>query len=78
MYETRLLSYNVPLAQVVPDPGSVVVPNIDMHSADFVAEIGEDWEPVSHALLPLGATMLVTILLRRAVAVPDVQAFDGA
>jgi hypothetical protein len=77
MYETRLMSYNVPVSAIVPEPGNSSSPDFDMHSPQVVQLIGEDWEPMSHTLLPLGETILVSILLRRRVQAPDVEAFTG-
>ena len=67
MFETRLISFNVGVDEIVPSRGNITLPAFPMHGQDVVGLIGEDWEPVSHTILPLGETLLVSFLVRREV-----------
>lgn len=46
-----------------------------MKEPQIVGGIGDEWEPVSHNILPRGDTVLVSVFLRRHVKMPDTSFF---
>jgi len=61
--------------EVVPTQGNITAPLFPMKEPQIVGGIGDEWEPVSHNILPRGDTVLVSVFLRRHVKMPDTSFF---
>ena len=71
MTETKVLTFRISAESLPARPGSSVALDVNVYLPETVRSIGEGWEPLSHALTPIGEDVLISILVKREVTVPD-------
>jgi hypothetical protein len=72
MTEYRFVTFNQPIGPIVPPVGGVATLTIDfLESIPALAEQMEGWEVVGFHVVPASESMLLMLLLKMDVTVPD-------
>lgn len=78
MLETKLLTFRIGSAELPSQAGESVAVDINLYPAETLRVIGEGWTPLSHAITPVGADVLLSILVTRETVVPDFAPDSGS